>query len=79
MNIKFFIYGATLALLNINVGLAITKVTLQKAYEKKYITAKAICKGGLELDYSVCNLLKDSLLITIPAGWRFNSNAGKFI
>ncbi len=77
MNIKFFIYGATLALLNINVGLAKTKVTLQKAFEKKYITAKAICKGGLELDYSVCNLLKDSLLITIPAGWRFNSNAGK--
>ena len=77
MNIKFFIYGATLALLNMNVGLAKTKVTLQKAFEKKYITAKAICKGGLELDYSVCNLLKDSLLITIPAGWRFNSNAGK--
>ena len=54
-----------------------TKISIQKAFDKKYITAKAICKGGLELDYSVCNLLKDSLLITIPAGWRFNSNAGK--
>ena len=54
-----------------------TKVSLQKAFEKKYITAKAICKGGLALDYSVTNLLKDSLLILVPAGWRFNSNAGK--
>lgn len=54
-----------------------TKVSLQKAFDKKYITAKAICKGGLELDYSVSNLLKDSIFITIPAGWRFNSNAGK--
>lgn len=54
-----------------------TKVSLQKAFDKKYITAKAVCKGGLELNYSVSNLLKDSLLIFIPAGWRFNSNAGK--
>ncbi|MES2566430.1 MAG: hypothetical protein V4565_06165 [Bacteroidota bacterium] len=54
-----------------------TKVSIQTAFEKKYITAKAICKGGLELDYSVSNLLKDSLIIFIPAGWRFNSDAGK--
>ncbi len=54
-----------------------TKVSLQKAFEKKIIIAKAICKGGLELNYSVTNLLKDSLLIVVPAGWRFNSNAGK--
>lgn len=54
-----------------------TKVSLQQAFDKKYITAKAICKGGLELNYSVSNLLKDSLSISIPAGWRFNSNAGK--
>lgn len=54
-----------------------TTVSLQKAFDKKYITAKAICKGGLELDYSVSNLLKDSLFLIIPAGWRFNSNAGK--
>lgn len=54
-----------------------TKISIQKAFDKKYITAKAICRGGLELDYSVSNLLKDSLVISIPAGWRFNSNAGK--
>lgn len=54
-----------------------TRISIQKAFDKKYITAKAICKGGLELDYSVSNLLKDSLLVIIPAGWRFNSNAGK--
>ncbi|MES2515157.1 MAG: hypothetical protein V4580_13480 [Bacteroidota bacterium] len=54
-----------------------TKISLQNAFDKKYITAKAICKGGLELDYSVSNLLKDSLVISLPAGWRFNSNAGK--
>lgn len=59
---------------NIN---AKTLASLQKAFDKKYITAKAVCKGGLELDYSVTNLLKDSLVIIIPAGWRFNSNAGK--
>lgn len=53
------------------------QLSIQKAFDKKYITAMAICKGGLELDYSVSNLIKDSLLITIPAGWRFNSNAGK--
>lgn len=53
------------------------QLSIQKAFDRKYITAKAICKGGLELDYSVSNLIKDSLLITIPAGWRFNSNAGK--
>ena len=54
-----------------------TLASLQKAFDKKYITAKAVCKGGLELDYSVTNLLKDSLVVIIPAGWRFNSNAGK--
>ncbi|MES2762954.1 MAG: hypothetical protein V4677_12145 [Bacteroidota bacterium] len=59
------------------IGSSKTKVSLQNAFNKKFITAKAICKGGLELDYSVSNLLKDSLVIFIPAGWRFNSNAGK--
>lgn len=44
---------------------------------KNTSSAKAICKGGLELDYSVSNLLKDSLIVVIPAGWRFNSNGGK--
>lgn len=54
-----------------------TIISLQKAFDKKYITAKAMCKGGLELDYTITNLLKDSLLIIVPAGWRFNSDAGK--
>ena len=54
-----------------------TWLSLQKAFDKKYITAKAICKGGLELNYAVTSLYKDSLSIVIPAGWRFNSNAGK--
>lgn len=52
------------------------QLSIQKAFDEKFITAKAICKGGLELDYWVSNLVKDSLIITIPAGWRFNSNAG---
>lgn len=54
-----------------------TSVPIQKAFDKKYITAKAVCKSGLELNYLVTNLLKDSLVIFVPAGWRFNSNAGK--
>lgn len=62
--------------INSNIN-AKTLASLQKAFDKKYITAKAVCKGGLELDYSVTNLLKDSLVVIIPAGWRFNSNAGK--
>lgn len=52
-------------------------LSIQAAFNKKCITAKAICKGGLELDYTISNLVKDSIFITIPAGWRFNSNAGK--
>jgi hypothetical protein len=59
------------------ISLGRTRISIQKAFDKKIISAKAICKGGLELNYSVSNLLKDSLFITIPAGWRFNSNAGK--
>lgn len=54
-----------------------TKVSLQQAFQKKMITAKSICNGGLDLNYFVSNLIKDSLLIVIPAGWRFNSDAGK--
>ena len=54
-----------------------TKVSLQQAFQKKMIKAKSICNGGLELNYSVSNLIKDSLFIVIPAGWRFNSDAGK--
>ena len=52
-------------------------VTLQKALEQRYISANALCTGGLELRYTVSNLLNDSLFVSVPAGWRFNSDAGK--
>lgn len=54
-----------------------TKVSIRQAFEKRYISAKAICNGGLELNYTVSNLLNDSLVVVIPPGWRFNSDAGK--
>lgn len=77
MNTPQIILAFSISLFIIPTSDGKTEVSLQKAFDKKYVTAKAICKGGLELDYSVSNLLKDSLFITIPAGWRFNSNAGK--
>lgn len=52
-------------------------VSLKTALDRKLISAKAICKGGLNLNYSVQNLTKDSLMVIIPAGWRFNSNDPK--
>jgi hypothetical protein len=51
-----------------------TNIAIQKAFDKKMITAKAICSGGLELNYTITNVLKDSVVIKIPAGWRFNSD-----
>lgn len=54
-----------------------TVVDVQRALDKKYISAKALCTGGLKLDYNVSNLLNDSLYVTVPAGWRFNSDGGK--
>lgn len=54
-----------------------TVVDVQKALDRKYISADALCSGGLQLDYRVSNLLNDSLYVTIPAGWRFNSDGGK--
>jgi hypothetical protein len=77
MNCKLFNLTVIFCLCASLIAESKTVVSLQKAFDKKYITAKSICKGGLELDYSVSNLLKDSLLIIIPAGWRFNSDAGK--
>ena len=77
MKTKQFIFAAIISL---GIGGKIdskTCVSLQKAFDNKYIKAKAVCKGGLALDYLVSNLLKDSLAIIIPAGWRFNSDAGK--
>jgi len=54
-----------------------TQVFIKQALERKYITARAICNGGLELNYTINNLLHDSLIVVIPPGWRFNSDAGK--
>jgi hypothetical protein len=54
-----------------------TLASVQKALDKKIITAKALCGGGLTVSYAVTNLSKDSVTLMLPAGWRFNSNAGK--
>lgn len=77
MNTKSFILTVAASVCFSLIAESKTWLSLQKAFDKKYITAKAVCKGGLELDYSVTSLFKDSLSIIIPAGWRFNSNAGK--
>ncbi len=76
---SIFRYFSAVVLIILLPGKATCKISLslQKAFDKHYITAKAFCNGGLELTYSVSNLLKDSLFIQVPAGWRFNSNAGK--
>lgn len=52
-------------------------VSVQRALDKKIITAKAVCAGGLSVNYNVSNLSKDSICLMLPAGWRFNSDAGK--
>jgi hypothetical protein len=72
MNTKLIAFTLLICVFMFNYTYGKTKVSLQKAFGKKYITAKAVCKGGLELDYSVTNILKDSLLVFIPSGWRFN-------
>lgn len=59
-----------------NAGYAV-QVNLKQAFEKKYISAKAICTGGLELNYTISSKSKETLVITIPAGWRFVSDGGK--
>jgi len=51
--------------------------SIQNAFDRKLITAKATCNGGLSLSYAITNKLKDSLVLMLPAGWRFNSDAGK--
>lgn len=58
-------------------GNAKQKILFNKAIENKLIKTTAICNGGLELKVNFTNLLKDSLQITIPAGWRFASNDKK--
>ena len=77
MKVKPYIFGTAIAVLCFYTTIAKTKVTLKQAFDRKLITAKSVCSGGLELDYNVTNLIKDSLSITIPAGWRFDSDAGK--
>jgi hypothetical protein len=77
MNAKNFILGTTLVVFGFESLISKTRVSLKQAFDKKMITAKSICAGGLALNYSVTNLLKDSLIVIIPAGWRFNSDAGK--
>lgn len=77
MNAKNFILVTTLVVFCFETLISKTKVSLKQAFDKKMITAKSICAGGLALNYSVTNLLKDSLMVIISAGWRFNSDAGK--
>lgn len=77
MKLKLLNFGIVLGICLTKTIESKTLVSLQNAFDRKYITAKAICKGGLEINYFVSNSLKDSLWITIPAGWRFNSNGGK--
>ena len=77
MKTKFLILSFIVFFICINTLFGKTKLSLQKAIDKKIISAKSICAGGLELNYSITNLIKDSLVISIPAGWRFNSDAGK--
>lgn len=55
-------------------GNAKQKMLFQKAIDNKMVKAIALCNGGLELNVNFTNLLKDSLQIMIPAGWRFASN-----
>lgn len=77
MKTKYVILILSICFFILANAMAKTKVSIQNAFDRKYISAKAICKGGLELNYSVSNLLQDSLVVVIPAGWRFNSDAGK--
>lgn len=61
---------------SLNTGYAV-QVNLKQAFERKYIAATAMCTGGLELNYTVSNKLKEALVIAIPAGWRFVSDGAK--
>ncbi len=76
MRTGFVLFAAIMELLYSQQAYGRTVVGVQKALEKKYISARALCSGGLQLDYHVSNLLNDSLYVTVPAGWRFNSDGG---
>jgi hypothetical protein len=50
-----------------------TCVSIEKALSQKFVTADVTCAGGLKVNYAIKNQTKDSLEITMPAGWRMNS------
>ena len=77
MKTQSFILSSLLLVNCVYTSVAKTKVSLGQALEKKMIIAKSISAGGLEINYNITNLIKDSLVILFPAGWRFNSDAGK--
>ncbi len=69
--------GLSLIFIAVNGFSLKTKLNLQQAFNKKAIGAKALCTGGLELDYTINNFSRDTLALLLPAGWRFNSDGGK--
>ena len=77
MKTRSFIIVSFLLVNCVYLSQAKTKISLGQAIERKIILAKSICAGGLEINYNITNLIKDSLVILVPAGWRFNSDAGK--
>ncbi len=76
LKIKFLIPIVMVVIFN-NTAKGKTYVTIQKAINSHFVSAKAMCNGGLELTLFVNNLVKDSIFINVPAGWRFNSDGGK--
>jgi len=78
MKARAFILGSIIIVNCIYTIDAKTKISLKQAIDKKIISAKSICAGGLEINCNITNLIKDSLVIMIPAGWRFNSDACKY-
>jgi hypothetical protein len=72
-----FIKVITICLLT-TTALGKTKVSIDKALKDRMVKAEVICKGGLDVNYKIKNETKDSLEITIPAGWRMNSVKEEF-
>jgi len=77
MKLQSLFFGTLIATMCLDTLGAKTTVNLQKAFDNRCIKAKAICTGGLNLEFVVTNLLNDSLTLILPAGWRFNSNDPK--
>jgi len=76
MKTRSFILGSVLLINCFYTMVSKTKISLGQALNRKIISAKSVCAGGLEINYHITNLIKDSLVIIVPAGWRFNSDAG---